>query len=310
MGALRPWLQLVRLPAVFTAVADVLCGWLLANAALVPNTDRLPKFSLPLLLLASCGLYLAGMVFNDVCDARVDAVERPQRPIPSGRVSRRGAVLLGVVLMGGGIAAAAGVSAASLKIALLLAGAILLYDAVLKRLWDWHLGLLPMLGMGSCRLLNVMLGASTLVPPFLWSKPQLLVAGALGIYVAGITWFARHEAEQSRRWSLIGAAALVNLGLAAMLALILGYTWRSGADRGYPLFAFAAILVTIDRRLLRAIRSLAPRDVQAAVRIMLLSIVTLDAVFVLAQSGDRWLAGGVALLVVPALLVGRWLYVT
>lgn len=310
MGALRPWLQLVRLPAVFTAVADVLCGWLLANVALVPATDRLPRFSLPLLVLASCGLYLAGMVFNDVFDARVDAAERPQRPIPSGRVSVRGAVVLGLLLMGGGIAAAAGVSEWSLKIALLLAGAILLYDAVLKRLWDWHLGLLPMLGMGSCRLLNVMLGFSTLVPPFLWGRPQILVACALGLYVAGITWFARHEAQQSRRWSLVGAAAVVNLALAWMLALVLGVNWRSVADRGYPLFVFAAILVTIDRRLLRAIRSLAPRDVQGAVRVMLLSIITLDAVFVLAQSGDPWLAGGVALLVVPALLVGRWLYVT
>ena len=34
------------------------------------------------------------MVLNDVFDAEVDAREQPDRPIPSGRVSRRAAALL------------------------------------------------------------------------------------------------------------------------------------------------------------------------------------------------------------------------
>jgi 4-hydroxybenzoate polyprenyltransferase len=38
------------------------------------------------IVLASGCLYLAGIVFNDVFDRKVDARERPTRPIPSGVV--------------------------------------------------------------------------------------------------------------------------------------------------------------------------------------------------------------------------------
>ena len=39
------------------------------------------------LAAASSCLYLAGMALNDYADRDVDAVERPGRPIPSGRVT-------------------------------------------------------------------------------------------------------------------------------------------------------------------------------------------------------------------------------
>ena len=75
------WLQLLRLPNVFTAVADVTMGFL------VTPTGFEPKQNFALLVVASSLLYLSGMVLNDVFDAEIDADERPERPIPSGRVS-------------------------------------------------------------------------------------------------------------------------------------------------------------------------------------------------------------------------------
>ena len=78
---LFPWLQLLRLPNVFTAVADVTMGYI------VTQRDLEPYLQFGLLVAASCSLYLSGMVLNDVFDAEVDAREQPHRPIPSGRVS-------------------------------------------------------------------------------------------------------------------------------------------------------------------------------------------------------------------------------
>ena len=75
-GTLRALIQLVRLPAVFTILAD---GWM---AFLVSN----PTFHTGAflhLLAASVFYYWAGMVLNDLFDAQKDAVERPERPIPS-----------------------------------------------------------------------------------------------------------------------------------------------------------------------------------------------------------------------------------
>ena len=92
MSRLRDYLQLCRFPAVFTAMADVFLGFLLVHVELSPTRE------FGLLLAASSCLYLAGMVFNDVFDRKVDARERPNRPIPSGRVARDEALAIGLTL--------------------------------------------------------------------------------------------------------------------------------------------------------------------------------------------------------------------
>ena len=79
------WLQLMRFPTVFTALSNILCGYLITHK--FRAVDLFQHGNLGLLLLASAGLYLGGMVLNDVFDAQLDAVERPERPIPSGDIS-------------------------------------------------------------------------------------------------------------------------------------------------------------------------------------------------------------------------------
>ena len=86
---MRAYLQLVRLPNVFTAMADVLLGYLFTH----PRLEPVGHFAL--LLVASSMLYLAGMVLNDYFDQEQDARERPARPLPSGRVTPQAARLLG-----------------------------------------------------------------------------------------------------------------------------------------------------------------------------------------------------------------------
>src|SRR5690242_2306567 len=90
---IKPYLQLVRLPNVFTAAADSLAGWLL-----VRGTFETPGRWLPL-LAASMAIYAAGIALNDVFDLATDLKERPDRPLPSGQVSRSFAVSLGAILL-------------------------------------------------------------------------------------------------------------------------------------------------------------------------------------------------------------------
>src|SRR5688572_2542760 len=104
-GGLRDYLQLVRLPNVFTAMADVLMGYLVTH-----DPAPLPTLKLPgvfwALLGASCCLYCAGMVLNDVYDIDADRRERPQRPLPSGRIGWNVARWLGYELLLAGVALA------------------------------------------------------------------------------------------------------------------------------------------------------------------------------------------------------------
>ena len=303
MSSLRAYLQLMRFPAVFTAMGDILLGFLLNRE----SYSEAP-LDLALLLVASSCLYLAGMVLNDVFDRELDSRERPNRPIPSGRISARSAATLGGLLLLAGIGAASVVGVQSLIVASLLTGVILLYDG-----WAKQTFLGPML-MGGCRFLNVILGASSHSRAFIvWGGagqfPQLWIAGGLGIYIAGVTWFARQEAGQSDRRQLVGALAIVNSGL----FLLLAWAVRTTADRPNQtalIACFVGIMLLINRLPILAVRDPRPQRVQAAVRVMLLSLLMLDAILVLIQTENSLPALIIASLLIPATFLGRWIYVT
>ena len=70
---MRPYLELIRLPAVLTAPSDVLLGLTLVLAA----GGRVGAVEGVLLVLASLCVYAAGMVCNDIFDVDVDANNRP-----------------------------------------------------------------------------------------------------------------------------------------------------------------------------------------------------------------------------------------
>ena len=298
MQSLLPYLQLCRFAAVFTALADICMGWLLTHPDLAPEHD------FALLLVSSAGLYLAGMVFNDVFDRQIDAAERPNRPIPSGRVPLRSAVGFGAALMLIGVISAAVVGVQSILVAALLVAAIFLYDGLLKTTPAGPVA------MGSCRFLNVMLGASA-TPDRLWALPQLHVALALGTYIVGVTWFARKETGISSRWHLGGAMLVVNAGLILLAAFVLHWPDPGMMTRSWnAALILGAIGVIINRRLSTAVFDPSPARVQASIRTLLMSLVMLDATIVFFANDNRLYAFGVVLLLLPAQLLARYLAVT
>jgi len=298
----RAYLQLMRFPAVFTALADIFLGFLLTHETLAPIAQFV------LLALASSGLYLAGMVLNDLFDRHIDARERPGRPIPSGRISTPAAATLGCGLMIVGPLCAALVSLPSVAIALVLVGLILAYDRFFKHLSLGPIAMGP-IAMGACRFFNVMLGASA-AGTHIWDLPQLFVALAMGTYVAGVTWFARQEAAQSSRTQLAAAAATCHAAIAGLALIAIEMPEAASASRWTALATLALVTAWIDTRLVSAVREPTPRNVQAAVKQLLLAIVLLDATMVGCKTGDPLLALAVAALFVPAATLGRWIFIT
>jgi len=94
----------------FTAMADITLA-ALAMAALPGHT-----LAFICLLLASVSLYSAGMVWNDYFDFKQDLRERPFRPLPSGRVTKRTAAFLGLSLLAAGVIFAALADSAAARI--------------------------------------------------------------------------------------------------------------------------------------------------------------------------------------------------
>lgn len=296
---MRAWLQLIRLPAVFTAPVDILLGFLLNHDAL---TDDPPKFAL--LVVASLCLYMAGMILNDYFDRDLDATERPERPIPSGRISPKSAAIAGAVLLAAGIAVAAVVGLQSLAIAVGLAAAILFYDGFLKRTP------LGPLGMGLCRFLNVMLGASAHeMAAAVWERSQWMPAAALGIYIVGVTWFARNEAGKSSRWSMAGGTAVVLLGIGAVAWHVTQFRDGNANPQSVQL-ALGLMALVVLRRLAVTCFTPEPERVQSAVRLLLMSYVLIAATLIFWRTGQPAYAIGAAALLVPAMFAGRWISAT
>jgi 4-hydroxybenzoate polyprenyltransferase len=317
-SSLLDYLRLFRVTNVFTAVADVAMGYLCARATLQPW----PIFAW--LVFCSALLYTAGMILNDVFDVAEDARLRPERPLPSGRIPVARARRLGFALLLAGVAGgwaaglipAAGVDSSwrTGAVATVLAVAVLLYDSLLKR---------TPLGppaMGACRFLNVLLGASVGVAAtggasWVGFLPhQLAAAGGIGIYVTGVTWFARREAQQSSRWQLVAAALVMAAGIAVLglVHRLLPPAFRPGLhlqSETVWLVLLALLGFTILRRAAVAIASPGPKTVQTAVRVAILSIIVLDAAVVLEVS--HWFyAVGLLTLLVPTVLLGRWISAT
>jgi 4-hydroxybenzoate polyprenyltransferase len=257
MHGYRGYLELVRPANVATALADVLAGYAVAGLG---NPG-----ALGCLLVATACLYAGGVVLNDVFDRDIDRTERPERPIPSGRVSVAAAAALGLGLLAVGVFAASLATPASGVVAAATAGCVLLYDA-----WGKRQGLFGPVNMGLCRGLNLLLGVSAApaVLPDAWPLALLPL-----IYIAAVTAVSRGEVHGGRKE--IAAFALISLSLvlAALGALAIGRGGGSWAG-----VAFTALLAwRVMPAFWGAYRTPAPGPIRHAIRTGVLSLVLLDA---------------------------------
>lgn len=264
----RAFLGLARPANLVTAVADVLAGMAIAGYFLPPAPDPAP---VGWLCLATVGLYGGGVVFNDVFDAELDAVERPERAIPSGMVSKQAATIWGGSLLLMGIVAAFAVNQTAGLLAIGTATAALVYD----RFGKHHTWLGP-LNMGLCRGLNLLLGISSLpdqVMPWLWVG---LVPVA---YIAAITMISRGEVHGGRSSTMRVAGLLY--------ALVIGCVAALAQRRGQLGTALPFLILFgyyIFPPLWRAVREPVGPNIGAAVRAGVLSLIVMNAAWVAAFS--------------------------
>lgn len=163
--------QLVRLKNLLLAAAGVAIGGTLA-------TGR-PGLSAPLLwaMGSAIGLGAAGNTANDLFDVEADRVNRPERPLPSGRVSRTAALVIGGVGGGFGLFAAWWVGQPVFGMAVAALIVMLVYSPALKRQ-----GLLGNLAVATVASLPLIYGASAVG----WWRAGLVPFG-----LASLLHFAR-----------------------------------------------------------------------------------------------------------------------
>jgi 1,4-dihydroxy-2-naphthoate octaprenyltransferase len=257
---IKTYFQLIRPANVITAIADILAGIALAGALNWQDYGNNILF----LCLATAGLYAGGIVFNDVFDAKLDAEERPERAIPSGKVSLRSATVFGIILFLTGIISAFQVNSTSGFLAISIAFLALLYNWIGK-----HHPVLGPVNMGLCRGLNLLLGISIISA--MLSEWYLLAAFPL-IYIAAITMISRGEVHGGKTLVLYFAGFLYFIVAAGQL-----YVAGTMSSIPITLPVIALFLFLIFKPLILAIKKPSGPNIGKSVKAGVLSLIVMDA---------------------------------
>lgn len=286
---MRAVFQLVRLPAGFSAISNVLAAHLLMTHGDVQ------WLSLALSILASLCLYFGGMALNDCFDFNEDRRNRENRPLPNGQITLGRAWSISVGLIVSGLIFALLIGVTPFFFALALAATVILYDSKI-------LNPIPSaVAMGACRYLNWLFAMSFAgLSGMVFELPL-----ALFFYVAGLTLLSKAEVRVESKKPLY--QAIVFFFFCVMVLLYQAFVLDSSTL--IALTAIAVFTVLLAKTLLSVSREFAPHTVQAAIGKLVMGVIIVDATL-LAVYGYPLFAVCILLLLVPGKFLGRRLYVS
>lgn len=335
-STLLAWLQLMRLPNVFTVWADVTMAFCVVLGVGVFELTAATAATYALLLLAASLMYIAGMVLNDVHDLPEDTRQRAERPIVAGRISLAAARAAGYGMLATGtvcyIMASKVAAWGAVPLVIMLAVCILAYNTRLK---DTLLG--PVL-MGLCRAMNILAvmiiaeptgmlevladGCVSLnYPKEPFSSPIFLIPLAIGVYITGVTLYARNETDEGMQKSgVLGGTLAVILMVGGIMLL---FPWVERVRDMDPLLlviSFAAqpwrwamlvlfLAVYVGMKTLLPLLSGNPYRVRRGVKLAIFTLFILDAGLALTIVALPT-ALAILAMMLAAVVMGRWIYTT
>lgn len=287
MSPIIAHIRLTRPANIVTAIADILAGAAISGAVfhLIQDMDPAISKSIAWLVLSTIGLYGGGVAFNDVFDAELDRVERPERPIPSGQASVKSAGIMAFLLLLVGVLAAWQVSAFSAGIALSVALLAVLYDA-----WGKHQNIFGPINMGLCRAGNLLLGMSLMEG----AVQNYWYIGLIPLlYVAAITMVSRGEVHGQNILAL--KSGLVIYAVIVGFIFLLAYTNIENWWESLPFLALLSYFIFPP--LLKALKFKEPSLIGKSVKAAVLALIIVNAAIAVAFAG--WIVGLVILLLLP-----------
>jgi len=295
--SVRDYLVLVRLPNLFTLPSNILVG----IAAISSLAFTLTSFIQFLLLVTiSVLLYCVGIVLNDLYDFDIDKKERPNRPLPSGKISRRSAIVLVAIFSTLALILSLLVSFSTLVISSILFLTIFGYDKYLK---NTHAGPLT---IASARVMNILLGTSVSfrsVDSYSQIVTLTFVLIITFVYVSLIGFISRYEVRGFSDNAKLLPPAIVAIVISSIILFSLMGFFK--LESLIILSLFSLIMLISFSRIYR-------RDsgrTQQIVRNMILSIIVLDSTFLTGIIGIE-LGLAVLILMAPLLVLANKMYMT
>jgi len=292
----KDYLILVRLPNLFTLPSNVLVGYFMVSSMTMTSYVQLL-----LLVTISILLYCVGLILNDLCDYSIDKKERPDRPLASGKVSRRAAIGLVVTFSTLALALSFIINITTFVISSILLITIFGYDKILKKTRAGPFTI------GAARVMNVLLGASVDFGN-IGSYPQFIiltfVLSMTFVYVSLIGFISRYEVYGFPKDSKL----LLIPAIVAAIIFLIGLFSIAG------LFKYESLIMLVCFSFIIGITfyKFQKNDsvgIQRIVKNMIMSIIVLDSTFL---SGIVGIEIGLVVMVLlaPLLILARKMYMT
>ncbi|TVP41678.1 UbiA family prenyltransferase [Candidatus Nitrosocosmicus arcticus] len=319
----NPYLKLFRISNVFTIPPDIIVGFLAVSINFGSSVGY-SIFDLVILIFSSVFLYLGGLVLNDLFDIKVDRLERPTRPLPSGRIKKTNALLITVIMFSLGLILAAFVNPTALGISMLLMFGIVAYNYRIKN------GFFRPYLMAGIRSLNVIYGASfvfdismsntlengdSLIPNTGFSSYLLLALASCAVYfhIFILTSLSKSETTQeflkiknTLNIQKIQITYLIFLLISLSLAIILS---PHKLDFLIFIFFFLCLINLLFNRASKMDNNKGEEVIKFLVKNMLILLIILDSAFIAGEAG--FFSGiVVALLAIPCIVLGKWVSMT
>lgn len=294
----KNYLLLIRLPNLFTLPSNIILGFILVSMFTMTITSII---QILMLLTISILLYCVGLVLNDLFDYEIDKKERPNRPLASGKISRKIAIILVTVLAIISLILSLLVSIITFSISVILLAIIFGYDKYLKNTQAGPFTI------AAARVTNIILGTTVNINS-LENFPQnvilLFILTITFVYVSLIGFLSRYEVQG---FSVKFRSYLIP-------AIIAGIVFSIALLNLIDLFKYESLLILalFSFMMARAINRIQNKDstgIQQAVKQMILSIIVLDSTFLTGIAGLE-IGLPVLILLAPVLVLARKMYMT
>lgn len=273
---IMPWLRLLRVQRLFMSIGDPLAGACLA--AVMARTE-LSFWTLLDVCFCSIVITAFGMIQNDWCDIASDRRMHPDRPLPMRQIPVIAAAIVGLACVVVALCLAAISGHRVFLVAIIMIVVASVYNFSIKKTLVGSA-----VGMGICRALNVMLGAS-----LIGISPAVFVLMlAIGVYSGVLMSLWRGDNMRIRQ--VPGKMVFVP-AIALCVGWLITLPWT--VSRGAFLAPFVCIIISVGLALYWALRiygkAVGIDDVRRFVLLLFLNLIPFQAVWIAMPNTSNWI---------------------
>ncbi|HJR85507.1 MAG TPA: UbiA family prenyltransferase [Nitrososphaeraceae archaeon] len=254
-----------------------------------------------MLVTISILLYCVGLVLNDLFDYEVDKKERPNRPLASGKISKKAAMILVTILAAISLILSLLVSVTTFSISVLLLVIIFGYDKYLKNTQAGPFTI------AAARVGNIILGTTVNISN-IENFPQnfllIFILTITFVYVSLIGFLSRYEVQG---FSVKIRSYLIPSIIAGIIFSIVIFNLIGLLK--YQSLLILALFSFIMAKTIYRIHNKESTGIQQAIKQMILSIIVLDSTFLTGIAGLE-IGLPVLILLAPLLVLAKKMYMT